>query len=220
MNKGEKWVAAIFVLCVILWVTRSLVWGDWFPYATDETIAMFGAILVMIAPMDIRKVSTSRDWKTSFNDIPWNAVILLGGSMVMGNAFRDAGCAGVDRQYALRLGGHELHLIVILVGIVTAVLTELTTNAVVVAAFIRSLAGGARLSGQSLCHDDRLHVGLQLCFHALPPGTPPNAIAYGSGEIELKDMLKCGLGLKLIALIIFPIVLYFITMGIFGVGTV
>ena len=50
MNKGEKWVAAIFVLCVILWVTRSLVWGDWFPYATDETIAMFGAILVMIAP--------------------------------------------------------------------------------------------------------------------------------------------------------------------------
>lgn len=33
-------------------------------------------------------------------------------------------------------------------------------------------------------------------------------------------MLKCGLGLKLIALIIFPIVLYFITMGIFGVGTV
>ena len=56
MNKGEKWVAVIFVLCVILWVTRSLVWGDWFPYATDETIAMFGAILVMIAS---RRASTS-----------------------------------------------------------------------------------------------------------------------------------------------------------------
>ena len=54
----------------------------------------------------------------------------------------------------------------------------------------------------------------------LPPGTPPNAIVYGTGEIELKDMMKCGLGLKIIALIVFPIVLYFITMGLFGVGTV
>ena len=54
----------------------------------------------------------------------------------------------------------------------------------------------------------------------LPPGTPPNAIVYGTGEIELKDMMKCGLGLKIIALIVFPIVLYFIIMGLFGVGTV
>ena len=220
MNKGEKWVAAIFVLCVILWVTRSLVWGDWFPYATDETIAMFGAILVMIAPMDYKKGEYVCDWKTGFNDIPWNAVILLGGSMVMGNAFRDAGCAEWIANMLSGLAGMNSILIVILVGIVTAVLTELTTNAVVVAAFIPVLAGVGEAIGVS---PFAMMIACMLaCNFAfmLPPGTPPNAIAYGSGEIELKDMLKCGLGLKLIALIIFPIVLYFITMGIFGVGTV
>ena len=102
----------------------------------------------------------------------------------------------------------------------TAVLTELTTNAVVVAAFIPVLAGVGEAIGVS---PFAMMIACMLaCNFAfmLPPGTPPNAIAYGSGEIELKDMLKCGLGLKLIALIIFPIVLYFITMGIFGVGTV
>ena len=220
MNKGEKWVAAIFVLCVILWVTRSLVWGDWFPYATDETIAMFGAILVMIAPMDYKKGEYVCDWKTGFNDIPWNAVILLGGSMVMGNAFRDAGCAEWIANMLSGLAGMNSILIVILVGIVTAVLTELTTNAVVVAAFIPVLAGVGEAIGVSPFA--MMIACLLACNFAfmLPPGTPPNAIAYGSGEIELKDMLKCGLGLKLIALIIFPIVLYFITMGIFGVGTV
>lgn len=220
MNKGEKWVAAIFVLCVILWVTRSLVWGDWFPYATDETIAMFGAILVMIAPMDYKKGEYVCDWKTGFNDIPWNAVILLGGSMVMGNAFRDAGCAEWIANMLSGLAGMNSILIVILVGIVTAVLTELTTNAVVVAAFIPVLAGVGEAIGVS---PFAMMIACMLaCNFAfmLPPGTPPNTIAYGSGEIELKDMLKCGLGLKLIALIIFPIVLYFITMGIFGVGTV
>lgn len=27
----------------------------------------------------------------------------------------------------------------------------------------------------------------------LPAGTPPNAIAYSSGNIEMKDMMKAGL---------------------------
>ena len=220
MNKGEKWVAVIFVLCVILWVTRSLVWGDWFPYATDETIAMFGAILVMIAPIDFKKGEYVCDWKTGFNDIPWNAVILLGGSMVMGNAFRDSGCAEWIASMLSGLEGMNSVLIVIIVGLVTAILTELTTNAVVVAAFIPVLAGVGEAIGVS---PFAMMIACMLaCNFAfmLPPGTPPNAIVYGTGEIELKDMMKCGLGLKIIALIVFPIVLYFITMGLFGVGTV
>ena len=40
MNKGEKYTAIIFMICVVLWCTRSILWGDWFPFATDETIAM------------------------------------------------------------------------------------------------------------------------------------------------------------------------------------
>ena len=174
MNKGEKWVSVIFVLCVILWVTRSLVWGDWFPYATDETIAMFGAILVMIAPIDFKKGEYVCDWKTGFNDIPWNAVILLGGSMVLSG-----------------LEGMNSVLIVIIVGLVTAILTELTTNAVVVAAFIPVLAGVGEAIGVS---PFAMMIACMLaCNFAfmLPPGTPPNAIVYGTGEIELKDMMKC-----------------------------
>ena len=132
MNKGEKWVAVIFVLCVILWVTRSLVWGDWFPYATD-----------------FKKGEYVCDWKTGFNDIPWNAVILLGGSMVMGNAFRDSGCAQWIASMLSGLEGMNSVLIVIIVGLVTAILTELTTNAVVVAAFIPVLAGVGEAIGVS-----------------------------------------------------------------------
>ena len=220
VNKGEKWTAVVFVVCVILWVTRSLVWGDWFPYATDETIAMFGAIMVMIIPIDFKNGEYVCDWKTGFNDIPWNAVILLGGSMVMGNAFRDSGCAEWIAAMLSGLEGMNSVLIVILVGIVTAVITELTTNAVVVAAFIPVLAGVGEAIGVS---PFAMMIACMLaCNFAfmLPPGTPPNAIVYGTGEIELKDMMKCGLGLKIIALIVFPIVLYFITMGVFGVGTV
>ena len=54
--------------------------------STDETIAMFGAIMVMICPIDFKKGEYVCDWKTGFNDIPWNAVILLGGSTGSGKS--------------------------------------------------------------------------------------------------------------------------------------
>ena len=220
MNKGEKYTAIIFMICVVLWCTRSILWGDWFPFATDETIAMFGAIMVMICPIDFKKGEYVCDWKTGFNDIPWNAVILLGGSMVMGNAFRDAGVAEWIAAMLSGLEGMNSVLIVILVGIVTAIITELTTNAVVAAAFIPVLAGvGEAIGVNPFAMMLSCLVACNFAF-MLPPGTPPNAIVYGTGEIELKDMMKCGLGLKIISLIIFPIVLYFIVMGVFGIGTV
>ena len=102
------------------------------------------------------------------------------------------------------LEGMNSVLIVIIVGLVTAILTELTTNAVVVAAFIPVLAGVGEAIGVS---PFAMMIACMLaCNFAfmLPPGTPPNAIVYGTGEIELKDMMKCGLGLKIIALIVFP----------------
>ena len=220
MSKGEKYTAIIFLACVVLWVTRSTVWGKYIPYATDETIAMFGAVLTMIVPLDYKNHEFVCDWKTGFNDVPWNAVILLGGSMVMGNAFKAAGCAAWIADMLRGLAGMNAVLICIIVGIVTALLTELTTNAVVVAAFIPVLAGVGEAIGVS---PFAMMIACMLsCNFAfmLPPGTPPNSITYGTGEITLKDMIVCGFGLKVIALIIFPIVLYGVTMGIFGIGTV
>ena len=110
-------------------------------------------------------------------------------------------------------------VICIIVGIVTALLTELTTNAVVVAAFIPVLAGVGEAIGVS---PFAMMIATMLaCNFAfmLPPATPPNAIAYGTGEITMKDLVTCGLGLKIIALVVFPIMLYGVTMGIFGIGT-
>ena len=37
MNKGEKWTAIVFIVCVILWCTRSVVWGKWMP---DEFLGL------------------------------------------------------------------------------------------------------------------------------------------------------------------------------------
>ena len=53
---------------------------------------------------------------------------------------------------------------------------------------------------------------------ALPSGTPPTAIAMSTGEIELVEMIKYGFLFKLIAILLFIPVFYFITLGLFKLG--
>jgi sodium-dependent dicarboxylate transporter 2/3/5 len=218
MSKGEKFTAYIFLFAIVAWMTRSQVWGKYIPFATDETIAMFAALLTIIIPVNWKEGEYLMDMKTAIKEIPWSACILLGGSMVMGNAFKDSGCAAWIAGKLGGLAGLSPLLIVIIVGVVTAIITELTTNAVVVAAFLPVLASvGTAIGVNPLAMMLACMLSCNFAF-MLPPATPPNAVAYGTGEIEMADLIKCGLGLKIICLIIFPIIIYGITMGVFGFG--
>lgn len=218
MSKGEKYTAAVFVLGVVLWVTRSNVWGQFVPFVSDETIAMFLAFLTIIIPVNFKEGEYLMDFKTALAEIPWSACILLGGSMVMGNAFKDSGCATWIASQLTALGHLSPVVIVIIVGLLTALVTELTTNAVVVAAFLPVLASiGVAINVNPLGMMLACMLACNFAF-MLPPATPPNAVVYGTGEIEIQDLIKCGLGLKIICLFVFPLVIYGITMGIFGIG--
>ena len=89
MNKGEKITATIFAFAIVAWISSGL-WKPFIPFATDETIAMAIAVAFLIIPIDYkRRVCFKR--KEAFADAPWTTMILLGGSMVMGNAITDAG---------------------------------------------------------------------------------------------------------------------------------
>lgn len=217
MNKGEKLTAIIFAISVTLWVTRVL-WKSYVPFATDETIAIAIAIATMVIPVDYKKGIFILEGKRALAEAPWGTMLLLGGSMVMGNAFTNAGVAKWVAGNLGVLAGMPDIVVIIAVGLFTAILTEVTTNAVVVASFLPVLAGIAKGIGM-----DPLQLMLTCMIASnfafmLPPATPPNAIAYSTGAIEVSDLMKAGLGLKIIGLIVFPIIMFFVTFGLFGVG--
>lgn len=217
MNKGEKLTLAIFIVSVLLWVTRTL-WKGYVPFATDETIAIAIAIATMVIPVDYKKGIYVLEGKRALAEAPWGTMILLGGSMVMGNAFTNAGVAGWVASNLGVLSNMPELVIIIAVGVVTAVLTEVTTNAVVVASFLPVLAGiGQAVGMPPLQLMLTCMIASNFAF-MLPPATPPNAIAYSTGAIEVSDLMKAGLGLKIIGLILFPLMMYFVTFGIFKVG--
>lgn len=217
MNKGEKITAGIFTVAVLAWITSGL-WKDLIPFATDETIAMAIAIAFLVVPMDYKKGEYVLSGKEAFRDAPWETMILLGGSMVMGNAITDAGVAGWIAGSLSGLAGMSPILIIIVVGVVTAFITEVTTNAVVVASFLPVLPGVAQAIGMEPLQLMLVCMVASNFAFMLPPGTPPNAIAYSTGAFEVSDLMKAGLGLKILGLIVFPLIMFFITFGLFGIG--
>jgi len=217
MNKGEKITAGIFSAAVLAWVTSGL-WKSLIPFATDETIAMAIAVAFLVIPVDYKKGEYVLSGKEAFKDAPWETMVLLGGSMVMGNAITDAGVAQWIAGSMSGLAGMPPILIIIVVGVMTAFITEVTTNAVVVASFLPVIPGVAQAIGMEPLQLMLVCMVASNFAFMLPPGTPPNAIAYSTGAFEVSDLMKAGFGLKIISLIVFPIIMYLIVFGIFGVG--
>ncbi|NLY47216.1 MAG: SLC13 family permease [Tissierella sp.] len=218
MNKGEKVTAAIFVVAVLTWMSSEL-WKPYIPFATDETIAIAIAMAFLLIPVNFKKGEYVLSGKEAFKDAPWETMILLGGSMVMGNALTDAGVTSWIAGSLGGLNGMSELMIIIVVGVIAAFITEVTSNAVVVASFLPVLVGIANGIGMEPL---RLMLVCMLASNfafMLPPGTPPNAIAYSTGAFEIKDMMKAGFGLKIIGLIVFPMIMYFIIFGVFGIGS-
>ena len=50
----------------------------------------------------------------------------------------------------------------------------------------------------------------------LPIATPPNAVIFGSGQVDIKDMIKAGISLNLIAALVVTILSIIILNLFFG----
>jgi sodium-dependent dicarboxylate transporter 2/3/5 len=214
MSKGEKLTVAIFLVAVVLWLTKTL-YQPYFPMLGDETIAMLAAVAPFIIPVDFKKGIFVMDIKTAIEKISWGTLLLIGGALTIGGAFASAGCAAWIASGLGFLEGVPMFGIVMFVALIVAFLTEVTTNMVVVAAFLPMLVGIAESVGVSpFLLMLTATIASSFAF-MLPPATPPNAIAYGTGYIEMKDLIKTGFWVKVICLVIFPIVLYLVTLRTF-----
>ena len=123
--------------------------------------------------------------------LPWDTLMLVAGGLSLGAAVVDTGLA---QRLASGLGfltSMNLDLLVFAVlALLTVMLSNVMSNTATVSVVLPVAV--ALLPGREL--EMSLILGLSAsCALLLPVSTPPNAVAYSTGEIETRDLRPGGL---------------------------
>ena len=186
----------VFALTVIGWVSEPL-------HGVPSSIVGFAAVVILLATQvfgvdDLRRLN-------------WHILWLVGGGIALGNGVSST---GLDQWLvelfdwgSLSTGLLLAALAVAAIGLSTIISNSATANLLIPIGISLALSDAVDL--------DPLLVGLLIALAcslamALPVSTPPNAVAYASGEIETKDMAIIGLlvgalGIVLIVFVMPPI---------------
>lgn len=183
MGIKDKWVVAIFIITVILWLTGQIHGIPTGVVALIPVIAFIGGGFI------------NRD---DFRSLGWDILILMGGGLSLGVAMQQSGLASwmVER---LNVGGLASPLIVILIfSSVTVAMTTFISNTSTAALVLPiAITMGVAPSAMALVTAFSASIAM-----ILPISTPPNAIAYGSGLVSVKDMAKTGFTVTLVSILI------------------
>lgn len=100
-------------------------------------------------------------------------------------------------------------LLLVLIAIVNF-MTEITSNIATTAILLPVLVSLAPVLN---VHPYYLMIAATLaasCAFMLPVATPPNAVVFGAGYLEMQDMVKKGFWLNILSIVLLTIFVYFL----------
>ncbi len=123
--------------------------------------------------------------------IPWGTLLLLGGSFALASGIEGSGLsAWLGKQLHAMAGWSDWQQL-LGVSIATVWLSGIASNTATINVMLNVLPPSFPLLAASTLAAS--------CDFALPAGTPPNAIVFGSGYVRMPTMMKVGIGLDLLA---------------------
>ncbi|PHN93633.1 anion transporter [Maribacter sp. 6B07] len=207
MGYEEKSVLVVFAVTAFAWIARSFLLQRFIPKMDDTIIAMMTVVILFLLPT--REKGRLMDWQDAVK-LPWGILLLFGGGLTLALGFDTSGLAlwiG-SKLSALQVLPFFL-LLMILISIVNF-MTEITSNIATTAILLPVLVSLAPVLG---VHPYYLMIAATLaasCAFMLPVATPPNAVVFGSGYLEMQDMVKKGFWLNIISILILTVVVYIV----------
>ncbi len=210
-SRGEVASATAFSLAVTLWIVPGLLelFGVSFIKAVklrlgEEVVAIVAAGLLFVWPIHRRGEPTLRalSWEQA-TKIDWGTVILFGGGILLGDLANKSGLATVWGTALLEASGaHAPWAIVALVTVVALVLSELASNTASATLVIPLAIGLAQAAGVSpVLAVMGATLGASFGF-MMPISTAPNAMAYATGAVRIREMASAGVVFDVIGYVI------------------
>jgi solute carrier family 13 (sodium-dependent dicarboxylate transporter), member 2/3/5 len=208
MNASERKVLLVFVLTAIAWMSRSFLLAPILPAIDDTIIALASGILLFVLPGS-SKGEAILHWDDS-KRVPWGILLLFGGGLAIAQSFKDTGLAQWFAEQLVTLQFLPLLLMTLVLVAAINFLTEITSNLATTAMILPVLAP---LSAAMGVHPYTFMIGATLaasCAFMLPVATPPNAVVFGSGYVNMSDMIRAGFGLNLFSILLVTFWVYYL----------
>ena len=200
-SKDEKRVVAVFSFIVLLWIFRTQPFGGWAGALNitgigDATVAILGALMMFVVRSE--KGQGLLDWPTA-KQIPWGVLLMFAAGITIAKAFFASGLADlIGLGLSGLMNGLPLLLIMLLICLSITFFTELNSNLATTTLLLPILAAAAsnnNIAPELLMIPATISAS---CAFMLPVATAPNAIAYATDKVLVKDMMREGLALNLL----------------------
>lgn len=214
MQPEEKRVAIIFFAMAFCWITRTWLINPLLPVLNDTIIAVAGALMLFIIPAE-SSGGRLLQWE-DLQRLPWGILLVFGAGFAIAAGFRDSGLAQWFGLQLQALKGLPFIIMVLAVVAMINFLTEVTSNVSTATIMLPILAALAEAIN---VHPYNLMVAACLaasCAFMLPVATPPNAIVFGSGQLQIRDMVRAGLRMNIITIVILTVAVYYLLPLIWG----
>ena len=202
ISKAEKLVAGIFFLTALSWIMRGSI-NHWFHtnLLNDTLIAMIGGSLMFITPVNLKRGEFILNWEYT-KKLPWGILLLFGGGLTLAKAMESVDIVQAVGEAIAQQGMINQWVLILLLCAVMLYMTEVMSNVALTVIFIPVVLGIAASMGI-----DPVHLSMPVTLAAsyafmMPISTPPNAIVFSSGMIRMKDMIRAGFFLNIIAIVL------------------
>ena len=186
-------VIATFIITILLWIIPKEITG-----INTNTVSMI--------PMGIFAITGVINAK-DLQQIDWSVIWMVAGGFALGLGMNGSGLADVAIE-SIPFGSWSPIVILIVSGLICYFLSNFISNTATAALLMPILSVVCRAMGDKLDvigGTSTVLLGVAIAASTamcLPISTPPNAIAYSTGLVEQKDMLKTGLVCGIISLVL------------------
>lgn len=224
MSRGEQWTLFVFLLAAFSWIFAKTkdIGGVTvpgldliFPGISDTGIAIFAAVLLFVLPVNWKEGIFTMNWEWA-EKIPWGILILFGGGLCLSAGFIKSGLAGLIVDSFSMLYLLPIAVVALIIALVVSLLTEVSSNTAIASVMMPIMAVTSVSMG---LHPYVLMMTAAVCASLafmLPVATPPNAVAFGTGYIDIKTLVRSGWALNLIGVFFWTIFLFTVVMWAVG----